>query len=63
LPYVFVSEHITNSVLFSPRREQSDNILQVTGINGEYVGGEGAESKYNFTTFTSSKEIKIPFLK
>jgi len=62
-PIAKIIDNITISVLFSPKREQSDNILKITGINGEYISGDGTESNYNFTTLQVSKEIKIPFQK
>ena len=62
-PIAKISDNITISVLFSPKREQSDNVLKILGINGEYISGVGAEKKYGFTTYRVSKEIKIPFQK
>jgi hypothetical protein len=63
LPIAKISDNISISVLFSPKREQSDKVLKILGVNGEYVTGTGAEKKYGFTTYRVSKEIKIPFQK
>lgn len=62
-PIAKISDDITISVLFSPKRDQLDSILIVTGIDGEYVSGNGTEIKYGFTTFRVSKDIVIPFQK
>ena len=62
-PIAKTSDNITISVLFSPKREQSDNVLKILGVNGEYITGESAEKKYGFTTYRVSKEIKISFQK
>jgi len=62
-PISKISDNITISVLFSPKREQPNNVLNKLGVNGEYISGDGAEKKYSFTTFNVSKDIKIPFQK
>lgn len=62
-PISKISDNITVSVLFSPKREQPENVLKTLGVNGEYISGDGAEKKYGFTTFNVSKDIKIPFQK
>jgi hypothetical protein len=62
-PISKISDNISVSVLFSPKREQPNTILKILGNNGEYVSGKGAEKKYGFTTYRVSKEINIPFKK
>lgn len=62
-PISKISDNITISVLFSPKREQSASVLKILGVNAEYISGEGAENKYRFTTFRVSEDIKVPFKK
>ena len=56
-----ISPNIEISVLFSPRREQPKGVLKILGINGEFIKGSGAERTGNFTTYSLSKEVNIPF--
>lgn len=62
-PISKISENITVSVMFSPKRDQPANILMILGTDGEYVGGVGAENDLGFTVYRVSKEVKIPLQK
>jgi len=62
-PISKISDNITVSVLFTPKRKQTENVLKILGVNGEYISGKGAEKKHSFTTFYVSKDIKFPFQK
>ena len=62
-PISSISDNIKISVLFSPRRAQSKETLEVLGENGEYIKGDGADNSLSFTTFRVSKELNIPFKK
>ncbi len=62
-PIAKISDNINISVLFSPARIQSNDILKILGTKGEFVTGEGAEKFGKLTTFSVSKELNIPFEK
>jgi DNA-binding ferritin-like protein (Dps family) len=62
-PISKISDKIDIDVLFSPRRNQSADILIILGSNGEFVKGDGAEKSGNLTTYRISKELNIPFKK
>jgi len=62
-PISKISDKIDIDVLFSPRRNQSADILKILGSNGEFVTGDGAEKSGNLTTYRISKELNIPFKK
>jgi len=62
-PISEISDKIKIGVLFSPRRDQSKETLEILGRNGEYIKGVGAERTMGFITYTSSKELIIPFKK
>jgi hypothetical protein len=59
-PISKISDNVTISVLFSPKRKQSASILKIVGTDGEYITGKGAENEYGFTTFNVSKDLNIP---
>lgn len=58
-----ISPDITVAVLFSPRRKQRKDILNVLGTDGEFVSGSGVERSMAFTVYTVSKLVDIPFQK
>ncbi|MCX6233245.1 MAG: hypothetical protein NT175_00770 [Bacteroidetes bacterium] len=62
-PISKISDKIEIGVLFSPRRDQSKETLEILGRNGEYIKGNGAERTMGFTTYRVSKELIIPFKK
>ena len=62
-PITTISDEIKISVLFSPRRNQSKETLEILGENGEYINGEGLDKSLSFSTFRVTKELKIPFRK
>jgi len=63
MPIRKISDKINIDVLFSPRRNQSADILKVLGSNGEFVSGDGAKKSGNLTTYRISEELNIPFKK
>lgn len=58
-----ISPKIEVSVMFSPRRKQSDEVLKILGTNGEFVGGAGAKKWWDFTTYSVTRLVDIPFQK
>tara|TARA_B110000977_G_scaffold92497_1_gene122541 strand:+ start:5614 stop:6492 length:879 start_codon:yes stop_codon:yes gene_type:complete len=62
-PIAKISDNITISVLFSPGRTQQENVLEILGTKGEFVGGKGASKFGKLTTFRISKDLNIPFQK
>lgn len=56
-----ISGNIEVSVLFSPMRNQPEDVLSVVGNKGEFIKGTGAERSGNFTVFRVEKELDIPF--
>ncbi len=56
-----ISDEVDVSVLFSPRRTQSQEILRKLGRNGEHVGGAGARRSGDFTVYEAEEKVKVPF--
>ena len=57
------SPEIEISVLFSPKRDQSKDILETLGYNGEFIKGPGVDESGNFNVYRISKNLEIPFQK
>ena len=57
------SPEIEISVLFSPKRDQSKDILETLGYNGEFIKGSGVDESGNFNTYRVSASLDIPFQK
>ena len=57
------SKEIEISVLFSPKRDQSKDILETLGYNGEFIKGPGVDDSGNFNTYRVSTSLAIPFQK
>lgn len=60
---VRISGNIEVSVLFSPMRNQPEDVLRILGTKGEFIKGAGAERSGNFTVYRVEKELDIPFTK
>ena len=58
-----ISPNIEVSVLFSPRRDQPPNVLSISGKDGEFVDGVGAEKGKNLTTYRVTVPVDVPFQK
>ena len=57
------SPEIEISVLFSPKRDQSKDILETLGYNGEFIKGPGVDESGNFNVYRISTFLDIPFQK
>ena len=57
------SKEIEISVLFSPKRDQSKDILETLGYNGEFIKGPGVDESGNFNVYQISTSLDIPFQK
>ena len=57
------SPEIEISVLFNPKRDQSKDILETLGYNGEFIKGSGVDESGNFNVYRISKNLEIPFQK
>ena len=57
------SPEIEISVLFSPKRDQSKDVLEILGYNGEFIKGLGVDESGNFNTYRVSTSLDIPFQK
>jgi hypothetical protein len=56
-----ISGVIEVEAMFSPRRNQTADVLRHLGPNGELIRGSGAQRVGDFTTLRATKEIEIPF--
>ena len=57
------SSEIEISVLFTPKGDQSKDILETLGYNGEFIKGPGVNESGNFNTYRVSTSLAIPFQK
>jgi len=57
------SKKIKISVLFTPKGDQSKDILETLGYNGEFIKGPGVDESGNFNTYRVSTSLDIPFQK
>ncbi|MEA2087108.1 MAG: hypothetical protein U9O91_03315 [Candidatus Caldatribacteriota bacterium] len=57
------SKEIEISVLFTPKRDQPKDILEILGYNGEFIKGPGVDESGNFNTYRVSTSLEIPFQK
>ena len=57
------SKEIEISVLFTPKGDQSKDILETLGYNGEFIKGPGVNESGNFNTYRVSTSLAIPFQK
>ncbi|MHA1347623.1 MAG: hypothetical protein ACTSO3_14580, partial [Candidatus Heimdallarchaeaceae archaeon] len=57
------SSEIEISVLFTPKGDQSKDILETLGYNGEFIKGPGVDDSGNFNTYRVSTSLAIPFQK
>lgn len=57
------SKEIEISVLFTPKGDQSKDILEILGYNGEFIKGPGVDDSGNFNTYRVSTSSAIPFQK
>lgn len=62
-PISKISDKIEISVMFSPRRDQSEDILKILGKDGEFVTGKGVDKSSSLTSFRVVKEFLMPFKK
>ncbi len=58
---VKISKKVNFDVLFSPKRQKSEDILRILGKDGEFIKGRGIDKSYSFNTMRVSKEISIAF--
>lgn len=56
-----VPDKLELRVLFSPMREQSKEILEILGTNGEFIKGHGAEGFYGKTKFDVHMSLDYSF--
>ena len=57
------SSEIEISVLFTPKGDQSKDILETLGYNGEFIKGPGVDEAGNFNIYKVSTSLAIPFQK
>jgi hypothetical protein len=56
-----IAQQVEVRVMFSPRRDQSQEVLNIVGRNGEYIKGAGAKRLGDLTTYDVSRSVAIPF--
>lgn len=57
-----ISKSINVSVLYSPKRSQSKEILKITGENGEYLTGNQVSVGQSLNTLSLDKKIEMKFM-
>jgi len=62
-PISKISDSVTIRIMFSPLRDQSEEILRILGKSGEFITGEGVEEHAKFNSFSIEEDFYLPFRK